>query len=367
MKFRLSILIIVCGAVVLAPNLAGAKVILASMELTPPNVGVLFPSAEQTIKIVVKDERPDRSFLAGGLVGPSPDKDKGIYLAYATKQEDELVSFLSRAASDAVKVLGLQTGEAGHTLEIVVKDFRVHMYRLSGFSPMNCMAYGFVNVTLTSPDGSQLGDQTIKMSFYENTNPVGSMKEVVREALSRIYMQAMWQAVAECLIDHLELTADPAEIDRVVKAVGTMKHEVDARQTIYWLGLSRHAGTPVKEKLLKLFRTSEEQRVHQAAVEAIGMLGITDAREDIESLIAGTKEIGGWEQDDQEHLWYLLNALALLGEQDLQSKIPDVDIKMPVTLEDLARFHATGELRTPGPKETDKIAKAKAKLAKKRK
>jgi hypothetical protein len=365
MRSSREIFIVAAVVCLLYPAEAAAKVVLSPLMPATPPAGVLFEPSDDTFEVVVRDERPDRDFIAAALLGPAADEDKGIHLAYATETEDGLVEFLTRAAEDAVGVLGRKVGEGGYSLEIVVTDFRIDMYRVSGFSPMNCMAYGFVDTSLKAQDGGELLTKTLKVTFYENTVPVGSMKEVASEALSRIYQQAMWRATADTLIEHFDLVADPAEIQRAVDHLGTIKAEIPARQAIFWLALTRHAEDPVRSALLTLFRDSDKQRVHQAAVEAIGMLGITEARDDIYAFLSGEKKFGGWELDDQEHVWYMLNALALLGDQDLEERIPDVDLYMRETLTLLIAFHENGTFREIGPNELAKIEKSRQKLAKK--
>lgn len=350
---------------ILAPVWAGAKVVVGSLQRTPPNVGVLFKASDQQVSVTVRDDRADKAFVGGAILGPKADEDKGVYLGYATQGDGDLADFLRVAAEDAVGVLGMKPG-SGHSLEIVVKDFRVDMYRLSGFSPMNCIAYGTLETSLRAADGSSLGSETLKLTFYENTVPVMSMKEVVSEAISRIFTHAAWQATATTLLNHLALEPDPVQIGQVVDGLDRHKEEVPARQAIFWLALARQGGPPVKDELLAILRTSDAQKVHQAAAEAIGMLGIAEAREDLLAILAGTRKAGGWDNTDNEHVWYLLRALALLGEPDLRARIPNVKLNMRSKLEDLVRFQESGAVPEVSQAEAEKLEKARKALSKKR-
>jgi hypothetical protein len=355
---------LLCLTFVIAPIYAGAKVVVASLERTKPDVGVLFKATDHQVAVTVRDDRADKAFVGGAILGPKADADKGVYLGYATPKDAELASFLRTAAEDAVAVLGMKPG-AGYSLEIVVKDLRVDMYRLSGFSPMNCIGYAALDTSLRAPDGTSLGTESLKLTYYETTVPKMSMKEVVTGAISRIFTHAAWQAASTALLKHLPLEPDMAQIGRVVEGLDRQEKEILARQAIFWLALAGQSGPPVKDKLLALVRTSEDQDVHQAAAEAIGMLGITEAKEDLAAILAG-KKAGGWDNTDNEHVWYLLRALGLLGEADLRARIPKVKINMPSKLEDLVVFQETGAFPEVTQAEAEKQEKARQALDKKR-
>ena len=110
----------------------------------------------------------------------------------------------------------------------------------------------------------------------------------------------------------------------------------------------------------------KDQKVHQAAAEALGLLGVTDAKEDIEAVLAGTKTLGEWDIEDNEHVWYLMRSLALLGETDLTPHMPTGEMRKRCVVEDLIHFQETGELPEVGPVPPEKIEKARQGLAKKR-
>jgi hypothetical protein len=352
-------------SVVAAAGAAQAKVIVA--PLTPHHTPTSFALQDsgKTVAITVRDERPDKSFLSGALIGPSAEQGKGIYLGYATENDDDLARFMEAAALEAASVLGVKQGD-GARLEIVVKDFRVDMYRRSGFSPMNCIAYGLLAATLTAADGSVLKARDLKVAYYDNAVPVMSMKEVTAKGLSRIYSLAAWQATAAVLIDAWGITFDAETLAGLARRVDAEKDEDPAREMVFWLGLAGAGDSATKEKLLNLYRSSPAQKVHQTAVEALGLLGIAEPRDEMRDVLAGRKTLGEWDIEDNEQVWYLLHALALMGDTDLEGARPATKIKMSSKLNDLLRFHATGALPESSAAEEEKAQKARKKLEEKR-
>ena len=83
--------------------------------------------------------------------------------------------------------------------------------------------------------------------------------------------------------------------------------------------------------------------------------------------LSGAEEIGDWDNADDEHVWYLLRALADLGETDLASKVPKTKLTMPSKLKDLIAFEASGTIPKISPAGAAKLDEAKKKLDKKRK
>lgn len=197
------------------------------------------------------------------------------------------------------------------------------------------------------------------VAYFENTTPVGSMKEVAKEAVTRINRQAAWEAVATALAARRPAQPDSAQIRRLLGTLDTTKDEVARRNTLFWLGLFGKNDPAVQEKLLSLFRTSKDQRVRQAAVEAIGMLGIQEARPDVEAVLKGAKKLGDWDNSDTEQVWYLLRALGRLGEGDLRSRVPTSDVNKRRLLIELAQFQETGEIPAMTEAEKEELAKAR--------
>ncbi|MGH9368375.1 MAG: hypothetical protein ACRD3M_11940, partial [Thermoanaerobaculia bacterium] len=125
----------------------GPRLLVAPLDHTRANVGTLFPDKDRAITVSVKDLRGPGQILGGALLGP-------IYLGYVTQKENELGDLFQSAANDVVRALGMKSAE-GSALELTIDDFRVTMYRFSGFSPMNCIGYGKIQTVLKSPDGSE--------------------------------------------------------------------------------------------------------------------------------------------------------------------------------------------------------------------
>ena len=365
MRFPIRLVIVFVLASVLSAEAARSMVVVAPLRNDPPDVGVLFRPLEHAIEISVIDARPDPDFIAGAIIGPSAEQDEGIFVGYATERNEDLARFVEAAAADAVRVLGMTTGE-GYRLEITIREFVVDLYRLSGFSPMNCMGYGTIDTVLKDPDGAVLLEQRFRPAFYEHRTPKGSMKEVTTHALSRIYEQAAWQATAGTLIDHFAPEPDLEQVRVVLDRMDDYDKEVPGRQAIFWLGISGIATPEVRDGLLAVFRSNHDQKVHQAAAEALGLLGFEAVREEIVAVLSGEAELGEWDLTDNEQVWYLMRALALLGEPELASHMPDADMRMRCKVEDLIRFQESGTLPQHSAAAIEKLEKNRAKLAKKR-
>jgi hypothetical protein len=338
-----------------------ANVIISPLVDVAPETDPLFVPSEKGIRVEVKDERPHRDFIGGALFGG----EKGVFLGYATPSEDDLEGYVRRAADTAVRTMGMKSGD-DYLLEIVIRAFRIDMYRLSGFSPMNCMAYGILETRLAASNGEVLRTDDVRVAFYDRTVPVNSMKEVAREALSRIYSLATWQATVATLRAQFQPSPDALSIEAALEHLGPEHNAIPARLTIFWLGLAGQDNEAVTRDLLAILRTSEHQRMHQAAAQALGMLEVAEARDDIVSILAGTEGYGGWDIEDNEQVWHLLHALALLGEKDLADHIPDSLVKKKYVVEDLITFHTTGQPPEPSAAEVEKAEKAHVKLVKKR-
>jgi hypothetical protein len=365
MRIAIRAFIVLALVIAASGEAARGKVVVAPLRNDPPNVGVLFHPRDEVVEIVVVDDRPDRDFVAGAILGPGAERDKGIFIGYATETVDGLARFVETAATDAVGVLGMSTGP-GYRLQITLREFVVDLYRLSGFSPMNCMGYGTIDTVLSDPAGAVVVERTFRPAFYEHRTPKGSMKEVATHALSRIYEQAAWQATVGTLLEYFAPDPDLDQVRLVLAGLGGYDKEVPERQAIFWLGISGIATPEVRDGLLDVFRSHEGQKVHQAAAEALGLLGIEEARAEIVEVLSGDVELGEWDLTDNEQVWYLVHALALLGETDLEAHVPDTDMRMRSTVEDLIRFHRTGATPQHGAVALEKLEKNREKLAKKR-
>jgi hypothetical protein len=348
-----------------AASTARALVFVSPLAPHPVPAGLEMPKAERTVEVVVRDERPDKTFLAGSLVSASGKDEKGIYTGFGTPAEGDLATFMTAAGQEAAASIGVGRGN-DFRLEIVVRDFRVDLYRRSGWSPMNCMAYGRLGIRLTGPDGAIVREAELPVAYYENEVPGMSMKEVTTEALSRLYAFAAWQATIPTLLDALGITVPAPALRHVEKLVDASKDEERAREYLFWLGLTGRGDTELRGKLLAWYRDSDKQKVHETAIEALALLGASDLRQEIRDRLAGKVKSGGWDMTDNEQVWYLLRALGLLGEKGLEAAIPASLESMRAKVVDLVRWQETGELPKPGPKELKEYEQAKARLAEKR-
>ena len=190
MKKVVLCLAVVLVGVVLSGCSVAPRLMVAPMDRSPARVGAVYPETERAVTVSVKDARGPGQILGGGMFGP-------IYLGYVTEKDGELTEVMQAAGNDAARALGLKSG-AGASLDMTIEDFRVTMYRFSGFSPMNCVGYGKIQTVLKAPDGTET-KKSYNLTYYEATVPVMSMKEVVKEAVSRIYRQAAWEAAAGTL------------------------------------------------------------------------------------------------------------------------------------------------------------------------
>lgn len=358
----------VAGFALVAMNAAWGftAIVVSPLKPQPVPSKPFFRATGKSVSVVAVDAREDKSFIADALIGAGAESDKGVFMGYGTPSDDDLAAFVGKAASDALPVLGYAVG-SDLSLTITMRELRVDMYRTSGFSPMNCMAYAVVEVSLVAGEGVEPKRKTLRLAYYENTTPVMSMKEVTEGALSRVYSQLGWEAAAAALLDEAGPEPDAAAIASFAAALPGTKDEVAARGRIFWLGIARQPLPAVKEALDRMFRAEGEQKVYQASVEALGKLGVEDVRETIEGILAGTRKVGDWDNEDDEHVWYLMRALADLGERDLAARVPDTKLRMPSKLQDLIGFETAGTVPKISPAGAAKLEEAKKKLGKKRK
>ena len=365
MRYRNGLVGVLLTFALPAAAAAGPKIFIAPLASHRPPVGLLVAASERGVTVTVRDERTDKSFTASALVGPEAEKGKGVFLAYATPKEEDLAGFMASAARDAVRVLGLKEGGDYH-LEIVVRGFHVTMTRFSGFSPMNCLGYGRLTATLSGPDGTEVKSVTLDVAYYDGAVPKWHMEDVSDKAISRIYSLAAWQTVATVLRAAWGLEPDRTAVQAVAAKVDAQGDEDVAREMIFWLGLVAHGDEATTARLLAWVGSSHKQMVFQTSAEALGLLGVAEARERLQAALAG-KKVGGWNATDDEQVWYLVHAMALLGEKDLQPLVPKDEIRMRSKIDELVAFHTSGTLPGPSSAEANEIEAALKELAKKRK
>ena len=320
-------------------------------------VGQLYAGKSAQVTVAVQDDRPKDAVLGGGVLGPNGDEGKGIFLGYVTEAPGDVAQFMEATAKDTVAALGLTAGPAVR-VEVRLKDLHVAMYRYTGFSPMNCIGYVQVATVVPGADGTAK-TRTFKLTYFENTTPMMSMKEITKEAVSRIILQATREALVVTLLDQFPQTADPAALEKVTTAMRTGPDNIPAREQMFWLALAGRGNAAVKEGVIAAFRTHKEDRVRQGAAEAIGMLGLVEQKDELLAVLAGTSKVAGWDNADTEQVWYLLKALHLLGVPDLPAKIPNTNLKGRVHLTNLVEFLKTGTVPPLTAAEAEGLAKAR--------
>jgi len=263
------------------------------------SAGRLFPETGVTVGVSVVDHRTSPE-ARGAVVEP-----------------------MKAAAIDAVRTLGMKSGAGGALLEVGVEDFRV--------SPGGA-GYGRLTVKFAPPNWGEPTVKTYNVAYF-----------AAGAASARLYRQAAWETAAATLLAARPAAADPARIAGLLSMLDSSKDAEVRRSAIFRLGIAGKDNPAVKEKLLRIFRTAKERSLREGAVEAIGMLGIDEAKEEILGALDGTKKVGGWDASDREQAWYLIKAAHRLGVQDLQSHLPKTDEESRTSLADLARFLQTGE------------------------
>ncbi len=304
----------------------------------------LHPEGGNGVSIAVDDRRGPDPLLAAGIVGPQGAAGKGIYLGYKGQKPEDLQRLLDAEATEVAHSLGFSKGD-DLALNVVIDEFRVMMYRFSGYSPMNCIGYGKITTTVRSPDGSEDRKQHA-VAYFDHTLPVMSMKEVTKGAISRIYQQAIAESVSGALRPHVKNPPDGGRLREIVQRIERSPEDADLvrKRLLFTLGLTGLQDPEVNRIVLASFRSGTDQRTRQAAAEAIGLLEITEARPEIEALLAGRTKIGEWDITDVEQVFYLLRALGRLGQSDLRAHLPNVDMNMKPLLDQLIAFVEKGEM-----------------------
>jgi len=322
----------------------------------------LYPGKIARVEVTVRDERPYTALLAEGLLGKSKkvEKGKGLYYAYMSQIPDEVAIFMADSAREAVAVLGLDEGPLV-SLEIVISQLQIDLYRVSS-GPMYCVAYMNLGVALKDEAGAVLEQNQRRLVFWEYSVPVWKFNEVAEEALSRIHQQAAWQVTVETLLRRFPQDARPDAVAKLLTTMGSEDEDMVKREMVFWLGLVGRGNPAVNEELTRLFRTSKNERIAEAASEALGLLGVSSFREEVDAVLSGSKRLDNWDLDDFEPNWYLLKTLHLLGETNLETRIPKHEMKLKWTLSHLATFLSDGTLPARSTKMVEGLEEAKEEL-----
>jgi hypothetical protein len=315
------------------------------LEPAVAGVGRLFPESSETIRVVVKDERPADPVLVAGmmdraLMGPA-------LMGYYSEKADAAAELFGTAAREAVEVFGMKNGDGGAVLELAVKDFRVE-YVAHNFGGINYLAYGNLSTSLKAADGAELAAKTFRWASWDSS---------LKIPWPSIYARA----AAHTLSAAYPKKADPAALQRVVSSLATAKEDA-ASHAVFWLGLAGRDDPAVTEKLFSLFRGAEDQTIYEWAALSLARVGASGAREELEAILSGSKKLKEWDpREDAEEAATALRALAILGEADVASKIPATIQRHRERLTELAQFLATGAMPKMSPKLAQELEKAKKK------
>jgi hypothetical protein len=330
-------------------DLSAALFKVKKLESAVAGVGRLFPESSETVRVVVKDERPPDPVLVAGmmeraLMGPA-------LMGFYSEKADTAAELFGAAAREAVDILGMKNGDGGATLELLVKDFRVE-YVAHNFGGINYLAYGNLATSLRGADGAELAAKTFRWASWDSS---------LKIPWPSIYARAAWEAAAQTLAAAYPKKADPAALQRVLSSLATAKEDA-AAHAVFWLGLAGTDDPAASEKLFSLFRTAEDQTIYEWAALSLARLGAAGAREEFEAVLSGSKKLKEWDpREDAEEAATLLRALAILGATDLAQKIPPTVQRHRDRLTELAQFLATGEMPKMSPKLEAELQKARAK------
>jgi hypothetical protein len=303
------------------------------LEKTRGEIPVLVTPQNQILQIEVTDNRPLKGIHGGGL----NRIDSGAFLFLKEIPDSPLVPYLEKTGTETAQVLGFSPDPGGGALKITLNKFWIDLYKFSGYSPANCIGYGSLTAELfPGPEKPSLVRNYL-LSYYENDI-------VFFWAVSRIYTQMIWETVGKTILENGSLALDPKGTEKLLQRIDTENSDRIARELIFWLGLVGRNDRRVQDKLLQIFRNTREQRRRQAAVEALGMLGVQEARKDIVDALGGTRKVGYWSNDDAEEVFYLIKALSNLGEKDLQEYIPKQDFRAREKVVELVGFLSSGKI-----------------------
>ena len=348
------------AALLLVPYAGRALTVLTRVDPKPLSwtVGRLFPASTETVRLVVSDGRSIPWLLAShaGKSGPY-----NLYQGFYNENPRAVADLFERGAREAIDVLGMKSGEGGATLEITIEDFRIQLAPPQ-FGLPNYITYGDIRTVLKSAEGAQMGAGSYRVANWETS------RAPAEEVLSAAYLRAAWEATVRTLLDHFPKKPEPEAVDRLLASVSSTRDEYRRAYPIFWLGLVGRDHPAVAEKLYALFRESEDQTTYEAAAIALARLSAPGAREEFEAMLAGSKKWKEWDpRGDAEEAFILLHSLALLGVADLGPKIPPTLQRHREKMPDLVRFHQTGEIPKPTPKELEELTEKYRKYEAKRK
>lgn len=322
---------------------------LKKLEPVAAGVGRLYPESSETIRIVVKDERPADPVLIAGmmeraLMGPA-------LIGQYSEEPNAAARLFEAAAKEAVEVLGMKVGDGGPILELTVPAFRVE-WVAHNFGGVNVLAFGNLQTSLKGADGAELAAKTFRWASWDSSLKIPFLST---------YARAAWEATARTLLAAFPKKAEPAAIQRVLSSLATAREDAASHAT-FWLGIAGADDPAVTDKLVSLFRSAEDQTMYEWAALSLARLGAPGVREELEAVLSGAKKLKEWDpREDAEEAFTLVNALGTLGVADLATKIPPTIERHRERLTDLVQFLATGEMPKMSTKLSEELTKARAK------
>jgi hypothetical protein len=308
------------------------------LERVAVSAGLMGQERSTGVAVVIHDARPHPAVL--GLLTSTMQPDR-IHWMFATEKPDEVAGVFRTAAKGAVEKLGFKEG-TDVTLEITIRNFRVDLHQSGSLA--NCIGYGEIDAVLEGNDRTVLRSRSFSVTFWEDAGNGTGFGEIARHGISRLYALAAWEVTAGILEEQFPPGALPA----IGPALALAKQSEDAftrRESIFWIGLTAAGDESAPGELLVLVRSSQEQEVREASAEALGMLGATGARGELDGILSSSTKLPQWDMEDTENVWYLLKSLHALGEKGLEGQIPKTKaLNMPSRLTDLLVFLDTGKI-----------------------
>lgn len=344
----------------LMPFAGRALTVLQRIEPKPVSWKVerLYPVSSETVRVVVRDERLI-PWLLGSHAGKSGPYN--MYQGFYNENPRAVADLFEAAAREAVEVLGMKAGDGGTTLEITIKDFRIQLAPPQ-FGLPNYITWGDIRTALKSADGAELRSGSYRVANWETSRVAAG------EVVSAAYLRAAWEATVRTLLEHFPKKPEPEAVGRLLASLAAIRDEYRHTYPIFWLGLVARDDAAVAEKLYALFRGSEDQTIYEAAAIALARLSAPGAREEFQAMLSGSKKWKEWDpRGDAEEAFILLHGLAILGVTDLGPNVPPTLQRHREKMPDLVRFHETGDIPKPTPKEVEELTEKYRKYEAKRK
>lgn len=348
MSRKIPCTIVVLATLSLSLPAAAAKLEKVDFTAAKAGVGPLLPAAPETIKVVLKDERPEPDVLYCGLVGL-----QGVFVGQTPSKPEMVATAMEGDATEAVEILGFKLGE-GHTLEITVKDIRIDVYAFVG--AINLIGFGKLDTVLKGPDGATLTSKSFRLASWISTASG-------KWPIPYMYARFLWEAVARTLVPQFPRDPNPEAVKAVLTKLDTLKDIGERTNLITWLGLLGKPAPGVIEKLLQIFRTEEDQTLYETAAISLARLATPEVRDELLAVAARTKVLKEWDPGDAEEGWTLTYAIHLMEIPDLKARAPRLkDDK--VRQAELYAYLETGEPPRRSEKLEKKLAEAREKLKK---